>query len=492
MSAAASRKVAVIDIGSNSIRLVVYHDGSRAPLPLFNEKVLCGLGRGLTASGQLNEDGMKLALANLVRFRALIDEMAVPRLDVVATAAVREASNGAAFVAEAERRAGIKIRIISGLEEARLSALGVLSAFPDADGFMGDLGGGSLELVDIGKGEIGRNISVPLGALYLMDRCGDDRGAARGLIQRTLKDLPWLKALKGRRFYAVGGAWRAMARMMMEQRHYPLHIIHHYEVPTDAARSFLARVRRMERDELRKAPGLSRRRADTLPTAALILDQLLVLGDPSSLVFSAQGLREGVLFDHLSPAMRRRDPLLAACNALRGEARFDLDPQELFDFLAPLTDALPKAVRRLIKATCIVSDLAWMEHPDYRAEQAYRRVLRLPVVGIDHPGRAFMAAAIAIRYGAGRDELPDDVAAHLLDPALFQTAVEVGQALRLAFTLSGGAPHLLTRCQLLPSDGQLALVLDANDTTVIGDAVRRRLETLGKSRGLPVAMLRSD
>jgi exopolyphosphatase/guanosine-5'-triphosphate,3'-diphosphate pyrophosphatase len=118
----------VVDIGSNSIRLVVFDRLSRAPWPLFNEKVLCGLGRGLEASGELNKNGVAMAISNLERFVRLAEGMEVGSLDMVATAAVRDAENGEAFVQEAERRCQRKIRVISGEEEARLSALGVASA----------------------------------------------------------------------------------------------------------------------------------------------------------------------------------------------------------------------------------------------------------------------------------------------------------------------------------------------------------------------------
>src|SRR5215470_10897185 len=239
MAAEASRRAAVearegrigvIDLGSNSIRLVIYERLSRSPAPIFNERVLCGLGRGLQRSGKLSPEGTSRALDNLARFMLLARHMGVSRLDLLATAAVRDASDGAAFVAEASRRCHAAIRVLSGQEEARLSALGVLSGMPEADGVMGDLGGGSLELVALNRGEIGEQATLPLGPLRIMELGEGEPKRARGAVDAALAGLLWLESCAGRVFYAVGGAWRAIARIHIEQSRYPLHVIHHYRV----------------------------------------------------------------------------------------------------------------------------------------------------------------------------------------------------------------------------------------------------------------------
>jgi len=483
-----SKRVAIIDIGSNSIRLVVYKDSSRSPLTLFNEKVMCGLGRGLAGTGRLNPEGRRSALTNLARFRVLADHMEVCETVIVATSAVRDAVDGPDFVAEMERISGLKVRVLPGSEEARLSALGLLSAMPEADGFVGDLGGGSLELIDVDKGVLGEMTSLPLGALRILDQSGGSARKAGNLIKKELQALPWLDRLQGRDFYAVGGAWRALARMLMDHRHYPLHIIHHYSVPALEAAAFFTKIHRMDKEELRRQPSISRRRMDALPYAALVFEQLATVAKPRNIVFSAAGLREGVLFDQLGPGVRRQDPLMAGCAVLAGPGRFELGYEELLAFLRPML-GIDARLGRLAEAACRLSDLAWMEHPDYRAAQAYRRVLQLPVNGIDHIERAFLAYAVALRYGASRDELPDGTAQLLLSAEDMRLAGAVGVGLRLGYLLSGGAPGELGNCRLEILSGVLTLTLPTDGSVVLGDAVYRRLDGLGKILDLPTRIL---
>ncbi|GFZ80040.1 Ppx/GppA family phosphatase [Elstera cyanobacteriorum] len=475
-----SKRIAIIDIGSNSCRLVVYRDSSRAPLTLFNEKVMCGLGRGITATGRLNPEGRRSAIANLGRFKALTQAMNVCETLIYATAATRDAEDGPSFVAEAERVMGLPVTVIPGDEEARLSALGVLSAIPEAEGVVGDLGGGSLELIDVSRGTLGDRISLPIGPLRMMDAAENSVRRGAGLIKKALQGVEWLPRLEGRDFYAVGGAWRTLARMMMEQRHYPLHIIHHYSVPAATAASFFQRIHRMDRDTIRRRPDVSRRRADTLPWAALIYEQLFALAKPANIIFSAAGLREGALYDRLHPAVRGTDPLMASCETLVGDSRFALAHTELLRFVAPLLPKDDARLLRLTEAACRLSDIAWTEHPDYRVALAYRRVLQAQLTGIDHAGRAFLAAAIALRYGASRDALPDTIPAQLLTPQELRVASAVGVALRLGYLLSGGAPGVLDHVSLSVDADLLTLSLPTDGSVVLGDAVHRRIEALGK------------
>jgi exopolyphosphatase/guanosine-5'-triphosphate,3'-diphosphate pyrophosphatase len=473
---------AVIDIGSNSIRLVVYQDGGRAPLQLFNEKVLCGLGRGLAATGNLAPEGVGMAIANLARFKSLVAAMEVKQVEVVATAAVRDARNGPAFVSDVVRRTGFKVRVLSGGDEARLSALGVISGIPDAFGVTGDLGGGSLELVELAGGKFGRHVTLPLGPLRLMDRAGGNLRRGRAIVEEELESLTWLRHLRGRSFYAVGGAWRMLARILMDHQHYPLHIIHNYRVTAADAKLFLERFEKLSRDDLKKLPFVSRRRGDTLPWAALVMNRLFEVALPKHLVFSAFGLREGCLFDRLPARERAQDPLIAGCLATAQGGRFAASAEELCDFIAPLVHG-SRSPARLVHAACLLSDIAWTDHPDYRAEHGFHRVLTLPLVGVDHPGRAFLATAIAARHGADlQDELLQPARA-LLEPAALRAAHVVGLALRLGFTLSGGAPGVLVECGLKLHDDAVVLTLPASGSVVIGDAVLRRLDALARGLG---------
>ncbi|MFM2043682.1 MAG: hypothetical protein RLY86_2258, partial [Pseudomonadota bacterium] len=436
-------RIAVIDIGSNSIRLVVYDRLSRAPTAVFNEKILCGLGKTLEKTGRLNPDGVALALQNLARFKHLVEAMHVGRVDVLATAAVRDAEDGAWFASEVNRLTGFHVTVLSGNDEARLAAMGVLSGTPGADGLAGDLGGGSLELVTLDKGTIGRQTTTPLGPLRLLEATEGRIGAATRIIDQNLAALPWVKEGRARAFYPVGGSWRALAKMHMEQEGHPLHIIHHYAVTGEQAATFAGLIARQSRSSLEKVPGVSRRRLDTLPLAALVLERVVRAVQPARVVFSAFGLREGHLFDLLGAEQRRQDPLIAACvDVAERLGRFGV-AEMISQWTAPLFAGEDEAAARLRQAACLLTDLGWSEHPDYRAEHAFLRVLRMPFAGVDHAERAFLATTSFVRYAGTLDSASLTPARGLLKEGPLQRAYILGLALRLAQTLTGGAMLLL-------------------------------------------------
>ena len=222
--------IAVVDIGSNSVRLVVYEGLTRSPTAMFNEKALCGLGREVQSTGLLAADAVEHALSTLKRYRALCATMGVKKILAVATAACRDARNGRAFVKLAERTIGAEIDVLSGAREAELTALGVISGVHRADGVVGDLGGGSLELVDVRGTRARHGLTRPLGGLALADISAKSLKKAEKFVKKTLAALPVLKACEDRSFYAVGGTWRSLARLHMWQTGYPLHVMHGYAI----------------------------------------------------------------------------------------------------------------------------------------------------------------------------------------------------------------------------------------------------------------------
>jgi exopolyphosphatase/guanosine-5'-triphosphate,3'-diphosphate pyrophosphatase len=476
-----ARHIGIIDIGSNSIRLVVFDGLSRIPHPLFNEKVLCGLGRGLERTGKLNPDGAVLALDNLARFAALARAMDVRQLRVVGTSAVRDAQDGPEFVDAVKRRAGLKIEVLDGGEEARLSALGVLSGIPDADGLTGDLGGGSLELVRLAHGVIAEHDTLPFGPLRLREIADKGRGKLRDVIDERLDAMRWLNKTSGRNFYAVGGAWRAIARLHMAHTDYPVHVIHHYGIRRAKAEEFLDLVSGLGRESLERLTDAPRRRLETLPLAATVLGRILRRIRPEILVFSAMGLREGCLFDELKPALRRRDPLIAACEEVgASNARFPVDGQTLLHWVEPILKRATPARARLRLAACYLSDIAWSEHPDYRADIAFLRVLRMPLTGIDHPGRAYLALSVFTRYDGAAEGSVTRPAWLLLNEEDLREAYLLGLGLRLAYTMSGGTDWL-RRARLETDAKTLRLVVSTRHRALIGEAVERRLDAIARA-----------
>ncbi|MCF8533553.1 MAG: Ppx/GppA family phosphatase [Reyranella sp.] len=480
-------RVGIIDVGSNSIRLVVYERASRAPLPVFNEKVLCGLARGLDATGRLNPAGVEMALANIDRFATLAHNMKVKSLDLLATAAVRDAADGADFMREIARRPGIEAHLVSGRDEARFSGFGVICGMPDADGVMGDLGGGSLELVALGDGRVGESSTLPIGPLRLMS---SGKGDPKRTVVDAIESVQWLRQETGKTFYAVGGAWRSFARLHMEQAGYPLHIIHHYEIAADEARAVARLIAVQSAKSLEKMPGVSRRRIDTLPLACLALDRLLVALKPKTVVFSAFGLREGFYHIRLSEAERARHPLIAFAEEHgAGWRRFDLSPAEIFDWLTPAFADESPADRILRTAACHLSDISWYDHPDYRAEQAYVRVLHLPAPGMSHRERAVLAMTLSYRYKSDPKAATIDTALRLSDSKDRAFARQLGASLRLAYNLSGGAPGLLPRILLQRTARELRLVVPADLKGRLGDVTARRLQAAADAFDLKSAIV---
>ncbi len=475
-------RMAVVDIGSNSVRLVVYEGPARTPFPVFNEKATCGLAIGLAVSGRLNPEGVELALKTMTRFAKLAEVMGARRVDLLATAAVREAVDGAVFVEEVSRRFGRPVTVLSGDEEARLAGLGVISGRPDADGVMGDLGGGSLDLLMLENGAFGKTASLPLGALRLADMSGGDRGKARDLVDKAFEGVPWLKEGRKRDLYPIGGAWRALAHIAINQTGYPLHVLEGFVLPRAGAFDLAHFIKGLSRKSLDSVPWVSPRRAQTLPLAALVLERLLLLVQPRNVVFSVYGMREGRYFQSLPAEVREADPLVSACEALgRMRPRFPIRGEELWRWMQPLFPDETAPVARLRLAACLLGDLAWMEHPDHRPESAFRRVLRSPFTGVTHRERVALAYALCCRYGGDASLAAVRACDSLLDKEGAQWALAVGRALRLAFSLSGGVPALLHQTRLEMDSKRLVLATSDEDSIFLGEAVDRRLKALGKA-----------
>ena len=490
-------RIGVIDLGSNSLRLVVFERLGAALFPLFNEKVMCGLGRGIASTGRLDPDGVDLALTNLQRFVAFARAINIDHLAVLATAAVRDARDGEDFAAEVERQCRVQVKIIDGAEEARLSAAGVLAGIPDADGIAADLGGGSVELVRIRPAtsvdesdQIGPGISLPLGPLRLAE-LGASTKTLSETIEQAFASASVLHAAGGKDLFLVGGAARAIARLHMEHAQYPLHIIHQYAIPRREAESFFDVVSRQSRKSLERITTISRKRLEVVPLAAFILRKLIAAAVPQRVVFSALGLREGYAYGLVPREDRASDPLIAAYKAVgRRQSRFHLDGDRLQQWTAPLFPDLSEMMRRRHRAACWLSDLAWSEHPDYRAKQAFIRSLTMPFAGSTHADRVFVATALHARYGGPADDQVKEPSQQLLDERSVQEARTLGLSLRLAYTLCAGSIELLSEVGLDRRGSRLVLEVPADSNLFVGETVQRRLDAVARSFGATTSMLR--
>lgn len=477
--------VGVIDIGSNSIRLVVYEAAQRNPVPVFNEKVLCAIGRGVRSKGKLDPGGVRRARRVLDRFRALSETMGLARLEAVATAAVRDAADGPEFVAEASARCGVKVRVLSGPEEAALAADGVVSGIPDAQGLVGDLGGGSLELTQLAPGRRGTSATLSLGPLHLMDLAGDSIAKARKLVDGALRNLDWLSSCKGQTLYAVGGIWRGLARLHMSQNNYALHVLQHYTIDARDAEKMSHLLAVQSRKSLESITEIPRRRLEALPYGALVLEKLIAGAKVARIVISSYGLREGILFNMLSEEERARDPLLEAAREMaRVHSRFVEVGEELARWTAPLFPDETLEDRRLRLAACLLSDIGWRTHPDYRGEHAFYEILRAPVAGIDHPGRAFLARSVLHRYTGGDEDKLTVNLDPIVGPERSERALKLGLALRLGHVLSASTPGVLERSALELAKKALILRATPALSPLVGEVVRKRLNALAETFGL--------
>ena len=479
--------VAIIDIGSNSVRLVVYRGLSRTPPAIFNEKVMAGLGRGLAANGKLSGQSMDSAVVALARFAMLVRDMDVVSLRVVATAAVREASNARAFIDRVRDTCGLEIETISGEAEARGAALGVIAGIPDADGVVGDLGGGSLELIRVAGGEAHERISLPIGSLRLDAVRKRSPRALGGFIKKALDTVPWVAAGKGKPFYTVGGSWRALAQLHMQLTDCPLRVVHEYCMDADVPSRLVRTLARIDPKSLKAVPNFSSSRAPSLPGAAMLLSATVKRLGSSHVVASAYGLREGLLYAQLSPEQQREDPLLAATRAEgRRQGRFPEHGDLLFAWMDGLFRGRgePAGDARIRLATCLLSDVAWRAHPDFRAERGFDFALHGNWVAVTAPERAMIAAALYACFGGDFGSRDVKVMHQLGDPAALARARTWGMALRLGQRLTGGTAAPLTASRLAREGGALVLTLDPAHAALYGEAVARRLKALAQALGL--------
>jgi exopolyphosphatase / guanosine-5'-triphosphate,3'-diphosphate pyrophosphatase len=489
--------VAVIDIGSNSVRLVVYEQMTRSLVSVFNEKTLCGLGREVQSTGLLAPDAVDKALTALQRFHALCKIQRVGRVYAIATAACRDASNGPDFIAKAERICGVKIEILSGPEEARLSAYGVISGIHRPDGIVGDLGGGSLELIDVRGHRLHGGVTLPLGSLALQDLSHKSLKRAERIVRNELIDIPRLKAGRGRTFYAVGGTWRALARIHIIQSGYPLKVMHGYSIPAADALDFARRLRRLAAaNMLANIEAVSEARRPLLTYAALVLEHIIRVAQPKTITFSTFGVREGLLYSMLPDAERNTDGLLSAAQTLNELlSRSARHAKELIDW----TDRLVRVVhlreteedRRLRHAACLLSDIGWRVHPDHRGEQTLEIIINGNFGAISHQGRAFVGLSVFFRYaGLSEENQPPAMIMELLTPAMLERARVLGAAFRVAHLISAARPGVLPATHFRSQDRKLMLVFEHRMVDLVADRVGSRFKQLARLVGRAGSIVR--
>ncbi|MGL3207971.1 exopolyphosphatase [Bradyrhizobium sp. BR 1433] len=489
--------VAVIDIGSNSVRLVVYEAMARSLITIFNEKALCGLGREVQSTGLLATDAVDKALTALRRFRALCRIQQVGRVYAIATAACRDAKNGPDFIAKAERICGAKIEILTGPREAKLSALGVVSGVHNPNGIVGDLGGGSLELIDVKGSRVRSGVTLPLGSLALQDLSNKSLKRAERIVKNELLGVAQLKTGRGRTFYAVGGTWRALARIHIIQSGYPLKVMHGYSIPAADALDFAQRLRRLAATNmLANIESVADARRPLLAYAALVLEYIIRVAQPKTIVFSTFGVREGLLYEMLPQAERAKDGLLCAAQNLNELlSRSARHAQELTAW----TDRLVRVVRlreteedrRLRHVACLLSDIGWRVHPDHRGEETLSLIMNGNFGSITHQGRAFVALSVFYRYaGLSEENEPPPQIRALVTPAMDERARVLGAAFRVAHLITAARTGVLPATHFRTQGRKLMLVFEHRMVDLVADRVGSRFKQLARLVGRAGSIVR--
>ena len=480
-SVRALSRVGVVDIGSNSVRLVIFDGAARSPAYFYNEKVMCALGAGISETGRLNPEGRERALNAVRRFQALADRLGIAPLTAVATAAVRDASDGAEFCADVLRETGLVIYVIDGEEEARLSAQGVLLGWPGAYGLICDIGGASMELAEIADGNVGKCVTSALGPLKLTSIPGGKK-ARRTLIKDTILSLSEAMGPQHDRLFLVGGSWRAIARIDMYRRGYPLHVLHEYRMSRKSIRQTIEFIEKSDLDEIRSACGVSAARMALVPIAAEVLHRLIQTFSPHDIAISSYGIREGMLYEQMPQKLRDRDPLIEACRfAENKDARLPGFGKTMYNFIMPLFKSAPATTKRLVKAACLLHDVSWRAHPDYRAEVCFDNATRANLGGLNHSERVLLGVALLHRYRNKRDGTRFDDLYELISEKDLKTAEVIGKALRFGAMLWLEEDANPGELRWFPKKKQLELRLPKSALPLYSEVAASRFQSLAST-----------
>ncbi|MDO5604853.1 MAG: Ppx/GppA family phosphatase [Paracoccus sp. (in: a-proteobacteria)] len=484
-SARALSRVGVVDVGSNSIRLVIFDGAARSPAYFYNEKIMAGLGKDMARTGRLNPEGVERALAALRRFAAIAQGMKVRPMTVVATAAVRDAADGPDFRKRVEKETGLKLQIVDGEEEARLSAQGVLLGWPDARGLVCDIGGNSMELAELdGKGRVGKRATSQLGPFRLQQVKGGADGL-RDHIRRGIEELADKLGTRHERIYLVGGSWRAIARLDMERAAYPMTVLHEYRMSPQAVAETVRWLGQSDLQALRSRTGISASRIELVPLASQVLRQLVETFAPRELALSSYGIREGLLYEHMSASLRARDPLLESARFTeRQMARIPGFGKKLYQFLNPLFEDVAPERDRLTRAACLLHDTAWRTHPDYRAEACFDNVTRANMAALSHPERVFLGVALLHRYRNSRGASPMAPLFAMLSEEQLQAAEVLGKAMRFGAMFSIKDPSEAGALKMSGKKNTLELTLSKTGRALFGEVAEARFAALCKAMGV--------
>lgn len=474
-------RIALIDIGSNSIRLVMYDSYGRYPYPLFDERVTAKLGRGIDESGQLNMSRIKSALQALSRFALLLEPLKAEHVVIMATAAVRRARNAEQFLEPATKILNHDIQVISSREEAELMVQGLTSHMPHITGLIVDLGGGSTEIAYVEHGEIIHATSIPIGHLS---------NISEKMVRQYLTEISWLKDLNVASLYGIGGSFRAIGNVFLSETNYPVQLLHRLQIPSRKTNRILKKLMKGE-----PLTGVPYGRLGTIPMASTIMHALFGHSSCSELIISGTSIRDGMLAKIQQNIKTEKDILITVCKELsRHTQRFVGEGKALYKLLHKTTWQTSKQLlseseivnsKRLLKAVCLLSNICWREPQENRGRIAFERILALPVYGLSHKERVWMGKVLFHRYNGVKKNLRSITSAEtLLTKEEKKHALTTGLGLRFAAIFCAGNIAFLEGASLTIKKHHLIFAIEAQHKDLLDFHSARRLETFGNALGL--------
>lgn len=485
------KPIAVVDIGSNSVRQVIYEGQTRAPAVLFNEKILCGLGEGLVATGKLNEVAVERALRALRRFVALQEQTHVDQVHILATAAARDAKNGPDFIDQVRKITGNDVEVLTGEMEAWYSGLGIKSGFHKPSGIAGDLGGGSLELIGIDRNP-GEGITLPLGGLRLRELAEGSIDEAKKIAQEHIRQSSVEWPGEERTFFAVGGTWRSLGKLHIANHDYPLAAVHDYEIDAEEMLRFCEKVAAKDGNDISGMGAVSKNRRELLPYGAAVLAEIIQRYEPTKIAMSSLGVREGFLYSRLSKREQKKDSLLVAARDLSIlRARSPKHCVELAEWtglaFAELGVVETENERRYRLAACYLADIGWRAHPDFRAQQALEVISNAGFVGINHEGRAYLAIASYHRYQGLSSKVGEPKIADLAGSDVKKKARLLSALFRVLYLFSASTSGVLPKIQLKwTKENKADLILPNELADLWGERPAERVKQLSKESGFDI------
>jgi exopolyphosphatase / guanosine-5'-triphosphate,3'-diphosphate pyrophosphatase len=507
MSESATQRIAIIDLGSNTARLVVMSAIPGYAYHLDDEiREVVRLREGMTAHG-LSETAVARALFTLRLFKRFCDSSKVDQIIPTATSAVREAKNGPRFVERVKREIGLSLRVLDGQQEAYYGVLGVLNEAPINNGFIVDIGGGSAQVSEVRDRRFKQGQDFPLGALALTERFISDRDApikpaeltaVRAEIQRHLTALPWLHPLTGEQtLVGLGGTLRNLASMAAARQHYPLNTLHGFRLPRadlDESIELLATLPLRKRQKL---AGLSSDRADIILSGALVIQAIMAHVGAATVTISVNGLREGLFFEHFWQHLAypvvdnvRRYGVLNMARTYRYDKRHASHVRflagRLFNQLAPLF-GYGQPERELLDAAALLHDIGTVI--SYYDHHKHSQTL---IINSGLPGftsRETALIALLTRYHrkgtptiAGYESILNEQ-----DEALL---LRLSAILRLAEFLERGRNATVDDITVLMDDASLRLMLIADEYPAVEmwEAERNALELMAAAFGREVTL----